>query len=66
MDIDPELHKEVRERYAALDLKPYGGFVNPEIEPVFDDEGVVVDYVLSYPDDYLGQMLYYGERYRTL
>ena len=66
VDIDPELHREVRERYAALNLKPYGGFVNPEIEPVFDDEGVVVDYVLSYPDDYLGQMLYYGERYRTL
>ena len=66
VDIDPELHKEVRERYAALNLKPYGGFVNPEIEPVFGNEGEVVDYVLSYPDDYLGQMLYYGERYRTL
>ena len=66
VNIDPELHKEVRERYAALDLKPYGGFVNPEIEPVYGDDGAVIDYAISYPDDYLGQMLYYGEKYRTL
>ena len=66
VDIDPELHKEVRERYAALNLKPYGGFVNPEIEPVYGDDGSVVDYAISYPDDYLGQMLWYGEKYRTL
>ena len=66
VDIDPELHREVRERYAALNLKPYGGFVNPEIEPVFGEDGAVVDYALSYPEDYLDQMLQYGERYRTL
>ena len=34
VNIDPELHKEVKERYAALNLKPYGGFVNPTIVPV--------------------------------
>ena len=66
IDIDPELHKEVRERYAALDLKPYGGFVNPEIVPVFGEGRKPVDFILEYPDDYLGQMLEYGERYRTL
>ena len=65
-DIDPVLHKEVRERYAALNLKPYGGFVNPEIVPVFDADGVLEDFALEYPDDYLGQQLSYGERYRTL
>jgi dipeptidyl-peptidase-3 len=64
--IDYELHKEVLERYAALGLKPYGGFVNPEIVPVYDAEGLVCDYVIEYPDDYLGQTLEYGERYRTL
>ena len=31
VNIDPELHKEVLERYASLGLKPYGGFVNPDI-----------------------------------
>ena len=65
VDIDPVLHKEVLERYAALDLKPYGGFINPEIVPVVK-RGTIVDYELVYPDDYLGQQLYYGDRYRTL
>ncbi len=65
VDIDPALHKEVRERYAALNLKPYGGFINPEIVPVVED-GKVVDYQLVYTDDYLGQQLYYGDRYKTL
>ncbi len=53
--IDPELHKEVLERYKALGLKPYGGFVNPEIVPVMKD-GAAVDYEVVYTDDYLGQM----------
>ncbi len=65
-NIDPVLHKEVRERYEALNLKPYGGFVNPEITPVFGEGRTVVDFEISYPDDYLAQQLYYGERYRTL
>lgn len=65
MDIDPELHKEVRDRYAALGLKPYGGFVNPEIVPVEKDD-VIVDYKVEYPDDYLGQMLQYCHKYSTL
>lgn len=65
MDIDPELHKEVRDRYAALGLKPYGGFVNPEIVPV-EKDGVVVDYKVEYTDDYLGQMLQYCHKYSTL
>ena len=60
------LHKEVRERYEALQLKPYGGFVNPDIRPVLGEGGAIVDFEISYPDDYLGQMLEYGVRYRTL
>ena len=63
--IDPELHKEVLERYKALGLKPYGGFVNPEIVPVMKD-GAAVDYEVVYTDDYLGQMLQYGKKYGTL
>ncbi len=63
--IDPELHKEVLERYKALNLKPYGGFINPDIVPVVKD-GKVVDYEAVYTDDYLGQMLKYGKEYGTL
>ena len=65
VNIDPALHKEVKERYEALNLKPYGGFVNPEIVPVIKN-GEVVDYEPVYTDDYLGQMLLYGKKYRTL
>ena len=63
--IDPVLHKEVKERYNALDLKPYGGFINPEIRPV-EKHGKVVDYEIVYSDDYLGQMLEYGKKYGAL
>lgn len=65
VNIDQELHKEVLERYEALNLKPYGGFINPDIVPVVED-GKVVDYQVVYNDDYLKQMLYYGKKYSTL
>ena len=63
--IDPVLHKEVLERYASLNLKPYGGFVNPDIIPVTEN-GKVTDYKVEYTDDYLGQMLKYGREYSAL
>ena len=65
VDIDPDLHKEVLERYATLELKPYGGFVNPEIVPV-RKMGRIVDYKVVYRDTYLEQMLKYGRKYSTL
>ena len=63
--IDPDLHREVLARYEALHLKPYGGFINPDIIPVVEN-GEVVDYKVVYTDDYLGQMLHYGKQYGTL
>ena len=65
VDIDYDLHKEVLERYTALGLKPYGGFLNPEIVPVVK-KGEVVDYEIVYQDSYLDQMLQYGKKYSTL
>ncbi|MBP5229748.1 MAG: dihydrofolate reductase [Bacteroidales bacterium] len=62
VDIDPTLHKEVLERYAALNLKPYKGFINPDIVPVVE-KGKVVDYKVVYNNDYLKQMLEYGKKY---
>lgn len=65
VNIDPELHKEVKERYEALNLKPYGGFINPDIIPV-EKNGKIVDYKIVYNDDFLKQQLDYGEKYGTL
>ena len=64
--INPELHKEVIERNAALNIEPYGGFVNPEYELVTDAEGKVVDVKISYPANYVEQHLYYGKEYSFL
>lgn len=65
VNINPELHREVLERYRALELKPYGGFINPDIVPVVK-KGKVVDYEIVYNDDYLQQQLDYGKKYGTL
>ena len=65
VNIDYDLHKEVLERYSSLGLKPYGGFLNPEIVPV-EKNGEVVDYELVYADGYIDQMLQYGNKYSTL
>ena len=65
VNIDPELHREVLDRYASLGLKPYGGFLNPDIVPV-EKDGKVVDYEIVYSDSYLDQMLEYGRKYATL
>ncbi len=63
--IDPALHKEVRDRYYALGIEPYGGFVNPEYELVTEN-GKVVDVKISYPANYTEQMLNYAENYSFL
>ena len=64
--INPELHKEVIERNKALNIEPYGGFVNPEYELVTDAEGKVTDVKISYPANYVEQHLYYGKEYSFL
>lgn len=63
--VDPALHLEVLERYAALDVAPYKGFVNPYLEPVVED-GEIVDVTLRYPASFEEQMLYYAEHYSFL
>ncbi|GAB3269921.1 dipeptidyl-peptidase 3 family protein [Parahaliea aestuarii] len=63
--VDPELHAEVLERFAKLDVAPYKGFVNPYLEPVVED-GKIVDVTISYPETFEEQMLYYAEHYSFL
>ncbi len=63
--IDYDLHKEIKERYARLNLAPYGGFINPVYKAV-EENGGIADVQISYPDDYAEQMLYYSENYSFL
>lgn len=63
--VDPTLHKEVLERYAALHLKPYKGFIQPTLIPV-EEDGKIVDVKLEYPESFFEQMLHYGSDYALL
>lgn len=58
--VDPELHAEILERYERLGVAPYAGFINPEYAPV-EENGEIVDVRISYPEDFLTQMLDYGK-----
>jgi len=64
--VDPELHKEVLDRYASLNIAPYRGFVNPVYTPVTDKDGNITDVTITYGEDYLPQVLRYSRDYRTL
>lgn len=67
MNIDPVLHKEVLARYKELHLAPYGGFINPMLTPVYaDDSTTITDIRISYPDNYVEQMLWLSENYSAL
>ena len=65
VQIDQELHKEVLDRYSKLNLAPYGGFMNPVYTPIVED-GKIVEVEISYPDNYIMQMLRYGKTYSYL
>ncbi len=64
--VDPELHKEVLERYAKLHLAPYKGFVNPVYEAVTDKDGNITNVKVSYTEGYAEQMLRYSRDFANL
>ncbi len=64
--VDPELHAEVLKRYAALNLAPYKGFVNPVMKLVKNEKGEVTDVTLDYTEGYTQQMVRYGKEYSYL
>lgn len=64
--VDTELHEEVLQRVAPLNLPPYGAFINPRIEAETDDDGNVVAVSIGYPEDFLEQHLRYGKEYAFL
>ncbi len=63
--VDPELHAEVRERYAELNVPAHSGFMGPRLVPVRSGEKIV-DVRLEYPEDFAAQMLEYADRYAFL
>lgn len=66
INVDSELHTEILERYAALDIAPYKGFINPWMKPVYDDDGNITDIVLDYTESYEHQMMRYSSEYGFL
>ena len=65
VQVDAELHQEVLERVATLEGAPYGGFINPRLVPVIENDEIV-DVRVEYPDDFTQQMLRYAEEYGNL
>lgn len=63
--VDPALHKEVLERFAKLNIKPYKGFIQPKYTPVMDGDKII-DVKLEYPDNFFEQMMEYGKKYAFL
>ncbi len=63
--VDIQLHKQVLQRYKALDQAPYSGFVNPVMSTVVE-HGKIVDVTLSYTEGYSQQMLRYSSDYSFL
>ncbi len=66
VEIDADIHKEVLDRYAALNIAPYKGFVNPKYTLVCDKEGAIQDVTVSYDEQYDEQMLRYSQQYGFL
>lgn len=64
--VDKKIHQEVLDRGNRLNIPPYGGFMNPVLEPVTDASGKVTDVKVTYMDKFSDQMLYYSKNYSTL
>ena len=64
--IDLELHAQILERYEALNLYPYNGFVNPVFIPSFDENGAFTGLSIDYTEGYAEQHLRYSRDYSFL
>lgn len=64
--VDADLHQEILDRYAKLNLAPYKGFLNPVMRPIEDSDGQIVDVELDYTESYTEQMLRYSRDYSVM
>ncbi|GJM60790.1 dipeptidyl-peptidase 3 family protein [Persicobacter diffluens] len=65
VQVDAKIYQEVIDRYAHLDSAPYGGFIQPKYT-VIKEGDEIKDVEISYPDDFIQQMLEYGKEYAFL
>ena len=63
--VDPVLHKEILERFAKLNIKPYRGFIQPKLTAVMNGNDIT-DVKVEYPDNFFQQMMDYGKHYGYL
>lgn len=61
LKIDTAWRDEVMKRVKKLKLSAYTGFVMPDLKPVFDKKGKIVDVAVEYPLDLTKQMLEYSK-----
>ena len=61
--VDQDIHREVLDRYAALNIAPYKGFVNPVYSLEKDANGEITDVKVTYTEDFLPQVLRYSKDY---
>ena len=64
--VDKDLHFEVLNRYAKLNIAPYKGFINPYMKPVLNKSQEIIDVKLDYTESFTHQMLRYSEEYGVL
>ncbi|MDX9748753.1 MAG: dihydrofolate reductase [Paludibacter sp.] len=64
--VNQDIHKEILERYAKLNIAPYRGFVNPVYTLVKADDGSIKDVKVSYDENYVDQHLRYSREYSVL
>ena len=64
--VDADLHKEILDRFAPLNIAPYRGFVNPRYVVTTDDTGAITDVQLDYTEGYVEQMMRYSKEYSSL
>lgn len=63
--VDQVLHKEVLDRYAKLNIKPYRGFIQPKLVAVMEGDKIK-DVKIEYPTNFFDQMVEYGKNYSFL
>lgn len=64
--VDQDLHREILDRYAHLNLAPYKGFVNPVYTATYDADGNITDVTLDFTEGYVEQHLRYSRDYSWL